>query len=145
MNRQKLLQLLWIACLILIVVLSGGCQKKQVKPTEPTIGMPDPAASYCGKLGYKYEKGDCVFPDGTRCNAWAFYRGKCGQEKTYCEQQGFKIENRVEKVGDTTYDYAVCVFDDGSECLEGAYLAGECKPSQCEKWLFAKGGCVAKK
>ncbi len=145
MRYRKLLQLRWIACLVLIAVLSAGCKGGQAKPTKAGAGMPDPAASYCVKLGYKYENGDCVFPDGTRCNAWAFYRGKCGQEKTYCEQQGFRIENRVEKVGNTTYEYAVCVFADGSECLEERYLAGECAPSQCEQWSFAKGGCVAKK
>ena len=144
MNCQKLLQLRWIACLIVVTVLAAGCNRGRVEPTEPGVGMPDPAASYCVKLGYEYENGDCVFHDGTRCNAWAFYRGKCGQEKTHCERQGFRIENRVEEVGSATYDYAVCVFADNSECLEEAYLAGECKPSECEKWLFSEGGCVAK-
>ncbi len=148
MNRQKLQQLRWMACLILVAVLSTGCGGgQQAEPTDTGVGMPNPAASYCVKLGYEYdlEKGDCVFPDGTRCNSGAFYRGKCGQEKTYCEQQGFRIENRVEEVGTTTYEYAICVFDDNSECLEDEYLAGECKPSRCEKWLFAEGGCVEKK
>lgn len=113
-----------------------------VEPTESGAGMPNPSASYCAELGYENENGDCVFHDGTKCNSWAFYRGACGQEKTYCEQQGFKIENRVEEVGSATYEYAVCVFADGSECLEEEYLAGECNPSDCEKWLLSRGGCV---
>jgi len=146
MKRHSLLQLRWIiACLILIAVLSVGCKRGQAKPAGAGVGMPDPAASYCTKLGYKVEGENCMFPDGTKCNVWAFYRGKCGQKKTYCEQQGYKIENRVEKAGSTTYEYAVCVFDDNSECLEEKYLAGECKPSQCEKWSMAEGGCVTKK
>ena len=134
----------WITCLILVAVLAAGCNREQAEPTEAGAGMPDPAAGYCVKLGYEYDlkSGDCVFPDGTRCNSWAFYQGKCGQDKTYCEQQGFRIENRVEKVGSATYEYAVCIFDDNSECLEEEYLTGECKPSQCEKWSFSVGGCL---
>ena len=144
MNPNKLSQLQWIVYLILVAVLSAGCSGGQVEPTESGADMPNPSASYCAELGYENENGDCVFHDGTKCNSWAFYRGTCGQEKTYCEQQGFKIENRVEEVGSATYEYAVCVFADGSECLEEEYLAGECNPSDCEKWLLSEDGCVAK-
>ena len=86
--------------------------------------------------------GVCAFPDRTECEAWSFFRGNCGQEKTYCEQQGFRIENRMDDMGTWTAEYAVCVFSDGSECLEQDYLAGECGPSDCEKWLMSEGGCV---
>jgi len=131
-----------MVCLILVAVLSAGCGGGQVEPTDSGIGMPDPSAAYCEELGYKVENGDCAFPDGTKCNTWAFYRGTCGQDKTYCEQQGFSIENRVEELDTWTAEYAVCVFSDGSECLEEKYLAGECSPSECNKWLEAEGGCV---
>jgi hypothetical protein len=42
--------------------------------------IPDPAAVYCTESGYEYENGDCVFPDGNRCDAWHYY---CG-----CEPNG---------------------------------------------------------
>jgi putative hemolysin len=145
MKRRDLLRRQWVVYLILIAVFSAGCSQGQVEPVDSGVGVPNPSANYCDKLGYEYENGECVFQDGTKCDSWAFYRGTCGQEKTYCEQQGFRIENRVEEVGSATYAYAVCVFSDGSECLEEEYLAGECSPSECEEWLLSKDGCVANK
>jgi len=66
------------------------------------IGMPNPAAVYCIALGYKYEivinnKGNqcgiCVFPDGTACLGRDFYRGKCGQEWSYCARCGYELKD----------------------------------------------------
>ncbi len=114
------------------------------------MGIPNPSSVYCHALGYDTETrtnpetggqvGYCVFPDGSVCEAWAFYRGECGQNFTYCEKQGYKIENRVEDMGTFTVKYAACVFDDGSECSEQRYLNGECQPSDCSRWTM-KDGC----
>jgi putative hemolysin len=49
-----------------------------------TPGFPNPASVYCEKLGFKLEDGNCIFSDGSKCNAWDFFRGKCGQRFTYC-------------------------------------------------------------
>lgn len=61
--------------------------------------IPDPSASYCSDLGYKYEvrRGPdggehsvCIFPDGTECSSWAYYckctgdKSSCGQTSTNC-------------------------------------------------------------
>ena len=44
------------------------------------------AAAYCTEQGYEYEIrtqangiqcGVCLFPDGSACNAWAFFQGEC--------------------------------------------------------------------
>ncbi|UEC41836.1 MAG: hypothetical protein METHAR1v1_80020, partial [Methanothrix sp.] len=43
-----------------------------------SIGMSNPAADYCEERGYDYSGGRCIFPDGTSCDAWEFYRGECG-------------------------------------------------------------------
>jgi putative hemolysin len=117
-------------------------------PAPEACSESQPAHAYCMELGYKCEVrtgengGVCIFPDGTECEAWSFFRGNCGQEKTYCEQQGFTIENRIDDMGTWTAEYAVCVFSDGSECLEQDYLAGECSPSDCAKWWMSEGGCI---
>jgi len=115
-----------------------------------SMGVPNPAAVYCDSLGYNLETrtdpetggevGCCVFPDGSACEEWAFYRGECGQNFTYCEQQGYRIENREEDMGTFTVKYAACIFDDGSECSEQSYLSGECGPSDCSRWTM-KDGC----
>ena len=118
--------------------------------SEGAMGVANPASVYCDLLGYDLEirtnpetggqVGYCVFPDGSACEEWDFYRGKCGQNFTYCESQGYRIENRVEDMGTWTAEYAVCVFDDCSECDEQSYFDGDCEPSNCSSWTLA-GGC----
>jgi len=145
-----------VAAMMVSAIGFGGCaQKTEVPgPSGPTTGMPDPSAAYCAKLGYKVEirtsetgeqHGVCIFPDGTECDTWAFYRGKCGQNWTYCKQHGGTIENRTENMGTWTAEYAVCVFNDGSECSEQAYVEGKCGAGQCKQWKQSEGGCIKTK
>jgi uncharacterized protein YggE len=55
--------------------------------SEAPLGIPNPASKFCEDQGYKSENrtaadgsqtGYCVFPDGTECDEWAFFRGECG-------------------------------------------------------------------
>jgi putative hemolysin len=64
------------------------------------VGMPNPAAVYCEFLGFKYEirkakdgskSGVCKFPDGTECDAFAFFRGECGKKYPYCALKGCTV------------------------------------------------------
>ncbi len=49
--------------------------------------LPNPASVYCEEQGYTLEirtaedgsqSGFCLFPDGSECDEWAFFRGECG-------------------------------------------------------------------
>ncbi len=49
--------------------------------------MPNPASVYCKQNGNTLEiltaadgsqSGVCIFPDGSACDEWAYYRGECG-------------------------------------------------------------------
>jgi hypothetical protein len=68
-----------------------------VAPTEVgpfllpgTADLANPAAQHCLDQGFRTEvrteaggqAGYCVFPDGTACEAWAFYQGACTQSET---------------------------------------------------------------
>ncbi|MGD9048525.1 MAG: DUF333 domain-containing protein [Anaerolineae bacterium] len=52
---------------------------------ESPIGLPNPASVFCEEQGYKLElrtdasgtAGYCIFPDGSECEEWAFFRGEC--------------------------------------------------------------------
>lgn len=54
-------------------------------PFESPIGLPNPASVFCEEQGYKLElrtdasgtAGYCIFPDGSECEEWAFFRGEC--------------------------------------------------------------------
>lgn len=104
---------------------------------EAPSAVANPAAVYCANLGYRLESSGCLFPDGSSCEEWAFYRGKCGQPFSYCETHGFQISNRTETDGSAWFEYAVCTFPDGSECEEDDYSEGKCRPSQCKRWSIA--------
>jgi putative hemolysin len=54
---------------------------------QTQAGMPNPASVYCEQNGNKLEiqtaadgsqSGVCVFPDGSTCDEWAYFRGECG-------------------------------------------------------------------
>ena len=108
--------------------------------------MPNPASKFCRDQGYQLEMrtdasgttGYCVFPDGSECEEWSYYRGECGPADTtfespvglpnpasqYCLDQGYELEMRTEADGMAGY----CIFADGTECEEWSYYRGECAP-----------------
>ena len=56
--------------------------------TAPLAEMPNPASVYCEQNGNKLEirtaadgsqSGVCIFPDGSNCDEWSYYRGECGR------------------------------------------------------------------
>jgi putative hemolysin len=66
--------------IILMVLTACAAPKTQA-------GMPNPASDYCQQTGNKLEirtaadgsqNGICIFPDGSACDEWAYYRGECG-------------------------------------------------------------------
>ena len=92
-----------------------------------SVGVPPPAGEYCAKLGYPIEGDDCVFPDGSRCEQWSFYRGECGQKHSYCNQHGGTISKKTEDMGGWTAVYGVCDVD-GKQCKESTFfVTGKCE------------------
>ena len=95
---------------------------------EPVVGLANPAAVYCEGLGYSYAPREtaagmdaaCIFPDGNECGQWDFLSGRCGQEYTYCLQQGGMMLEQGSNIG-------TCAFDDGSICDEYTFFLGECQ------------------
>jgi putative hemolysin len=66
------------------------------------IGLPNPASVYCEEQGYQLEMrtdaqgnqyGVCLFPGGSECDEWAFFRGECapagGAEQTVAGWLGY--------------------------------------------------------
>ncbi len=77
---------------IILLVLTA-CSALQTQPTPdpistnlPQLNLPNPASAYCTQNGNKLEivtgadgsqYGVCIFPDGSTCDEWAYYRGEC--------------------------------------------------------------------
>ncbi len=117
------------------------------KSDSDIADMPNPASVFCEENGGTLEirtaedgsqAGVCVFPDGSECDEWAFYRGECkpgdslnmgatmpNPASVFCEDNGGTLEIRTAEDGSQA---GVCVFPDGSECDEWAFNRGECKP-----------------
>ena len=150
MSRKMFIVIL----MLLAVLLMAGCDNKHGTPAvTPYANMPNPASVFCEQNGGKLQirtdasggqQGFCVFPDGSQCDEWAYYRGECKpgdslvtpQQDTpianmpnpaavFCEQKGGKLETRTDATGG---QQGFCIFPDGSECDEWAYFRGECMP-----------------
>jgi putative hemolysin len=116
--------------------------------------MPNPASVFCEEHGGKLEirtavdgsqSGACVFPDGSECDEWAYYRGECqpgdsllppsgtadmpNPASVFCEEHDGKLEVRTAVDGSQS---GICKFPDGSECDEWAYYRSECQPGSGE-------------
>jgi len=71
------------------MLFSASCSSRPNTPTSevtPKANMPNPASVYCEQNGGRVElrpdasgavAGVCVFPDGSECDEWAYYRGEC--------------------------------------------------------------------
>jgi putative hemolysin len=78
----------------IILMALTACTALQTRTTPepsatgiPQANMPNPASVYCEQNGYKLEirtaadgsqNGNCVFPDGSACDEWAYFRRECG-------------------------------------------------------------------
>ncbi len=84
------------------------------KPLTGSDGSANPASVYCAELGYATVDSMCAFPDGTSCDAWAFFRGQCGQTHSFCALHGGQVTN----VQTPTSTYASCAVANGKTCAE---------------------------
>ena len=100
-----------------------GEQGIQSEPaTEPTPEtLEDPQPSMPVVPDYIIET-VCVFRDGNECEEWDFLSGRCGQEYSYCVQQGYTLEPGP--------NGATCIFPDGSSCLEIEFIEGDCEAGE---------------
>lgn len=151
------------AWLILSALIVNACTATTAEPTS--VGLANPAAVYCEEQGYLYEirteadggqYGVCIFPGGSECEEWAFYRGECAPGGTVAEQPSEvpTITPTEDPTAQTTVgmanpasvycdeqgyvleirteadgdQYGVCIFPDGSECEEWAFYREECSP-----------------
>ena len=71
-------KLFLICCLILALSILTACRR------EPQLA--NPASVFCEENGGKLEIRDeadgqvgyCIFPDGSECEEWAYFRSECG-------------------------------------------------------------------
>ncbi len=77
----------------IILLALAACTARQVQTSKPAAtvtsqaNMPNPASVYCEQTGNDLQiqtaddgsqSGVCVFPDGSECDEWDYFRGVCG-------------------------------------------------------------------
>jgi len=134
MLRRKEWKIFFTAVLLIVILgavlfIVGGHQtqapcRRFVYYEKSGLGYPNPAAVYCKALGYEYRNGICEFPDGTKCDAWDFLNGKCGQKWSYCERTGGRLV--VDGSCSVSQTCGVCVLPSGKKCFEWEHCLGKC-------------------
>jgi putative hemolysin len=106
--------------MILIALTACTAPQTQVAPEPaatgiPQAGIPNPASVYCEQEGNTLEirtaadgsqSGVCVFPDGSTCDEWAYYRGECGPVAQISPTPAMAVEATTEASGGNTEENA---------------------------------------
>jgi len=88
---KKSIMLLAVIGLVLLITFTACTAAPNGEPVTtvtmiPQAGIPNPASVYCEENGNKLEiriaddgsqSGVCIFPDGSSCDEWAYYKGEC--------------------------------------------------------------------
>jgi putative hemolysin len=100
-----------IILLALTACTSFRVQTSESAGTEiPLVNMPNPASAYCEQNGNKLEirtaadgsqSGICVFPDGSTCDEWAYFRGECGPAIQTSPTPAMTVDATTEASGGT--------------------------------------------
>jgi putative hemolysin len=93
-KNMKKLQMFMVSIGLLLCTIITGCATIQTEVAPdihatdvPESGIPNPASVYCEEQGNTLEiqtaadgsqSGVCIFPDGSTCDEWAYFRGECG-------------------------------------------------------------------
>lgn len=80
------------AAVFAAILTVAGCTSAASQPQETASAqLPNPASANCVDEGGRVEitddpdggeRGTCVFPDGSRCDEWALFRGECAPGDT---------------------------------------------------------------
>ncbi len=94
---EKKLLLMFLLIIILLAACSGQATPTP-EQTTPASKLPNPASGYCEEAGGTLkirtaedgsQSGLCIFPNGSECDEWAFFRGECApaeQEEPAAEE-----------------------------------------------------------
>ena len=97
----------------IILMALTACTALQVQTPEPAAtdipqaNMPNPASVYCEQKGTNSkfalaadgsQNGICVFPDGSTCDEWAYFRGECGPAAQKSPTPAMTVEATTKQV-----------------------------------------------
>jgi putative hemolysin len=75
-----------LSLLLAVSLLAAACVPIPPATPSPAVGLPNPASVFCAENGGEVDlrtdatgaaAGVCVFPDGSECDEWAYFRDEC--------------------------------------------------------------------
>ena len=141
-NLKSVLAVLMVAATVIgtAATRKTTTKKNNNNSKSPSIGMTNPASSYCVEQGGESiivksqngEYGVCKLKDGTAMEEWEYYRssnnnsavkpekpiGMANPASVFCEKHGGKSINVKDKDGNET---GKCQFKDGTKVDEWDY------------------------
>jgi putative hemolysin len=78
-------KLVLVVIAVLLMVSMAGCKRDQTT-SGSEVKIANPASLHCEEDGGEVDirtdasggqSGVCVFPDGSECDEWAYFRGEC--------------------------------------------------------------------
>jgi putative hemolysin len=108
----------------ILLIMLAACTPYSHSPESsgtdvPPVNLPNPASVNCEENGNILEirtaadgsqSGVCVFPDGSECDEWVFFRGECGPATTASPMTNAATE--------TTIEATIAIVENGS----GGYM-----------------------
>lgn len=98
----------------IVLMALTACTSFRVQTSEsagtdmPQANMPNPASDYCEQNRNTLEiqtaadgsqSGVCVFPDGSTCDEWAYFRGECGPAAESSLTPALTVEATIDASG----------------------------------------------
>ena len=138
---MKKLLMLFVTIGVLLSTILSACttfqiQESQTAGTELPPSMPNPASVFCEENGNKLEihtaedgsqSGICVFPDGSVCDEWAYFRGECSPSEQILPTPSISDET-TQKDSD----------DEAGENASGGYMAPGTSEEIADWWGVIK-------
>ena len=116
---------------ILALVLLAACVTPQTPTPTQQVGIANPASAYCVEQGYRSEirtandgsqSGVCIFPDGSECDEWAYFRGECGTASQTSPPTSMPLNTWMKSFEGPNYGafFDAVLTDDGNVLAVGA-------------------------
>jgi putative hemolysin len=133
-----------VSMFMMVLFMMISCSAPLADPTvipaltSTPANLPNPASVYCEEHGYRSEirttddgsqTGYCIFPDGSECDEWMFYRGECGPSDSSPQPAVGIIEGwetyRNETLGYSFKYPAEATIGTGDNPLKDLYISGD--------------------
>jgi len=118
---------IFIGFSLLFVIFITGCKGGETQPESDEANLPNPASVFCQEQGGVTEirsdseggqYGVCLFPDGSECDEWAFFRGECAPGEAQVAPSPESAPSYINEI----YEFSIVLPDEWEAEDHGEYV-----------------------